>query len=141
MGTVVLACRKDIALGRLEQRNRVDDDIAIAEHRLQSHLDETVPVIEDYLSEMDRPVCKVCSAEECCRFANNGQVDSDRDAEQGWVEFQKVLSVSYCLAVERIRSDLITGDLEIMAVATIDWRTMTVKRGCCCFRSGIGWRL
>ncbi|KAG7008519.1 hypothetical protein G7Y79_00005g016600 [Physcia stellaris] len=77
MGTVVLPCQKDIALRRLEQRNRDDDDIAIAEHRLQSHLDETVPMIEDYLSKMDRPVC---------------QVDSNGDAEQVWVEFQNVLS-------------------------------------------------
>lgn len=105
MGTVVLTCREDIALRRLEQRNRDDNDVATAKHRLQSHREETVPMIEDYLSEMDRPVRKVCSAEECCMFANNDQVDSNRDDEQGWVEFRNVLSVSYCPAVERIRSD------------------------------------
>ena len=105
MGTIELTCTLDNVLRRLEQRNRADDDIATAKRRYESHKDETIPVIDEYLLELDPPVRKVCPAENCCMSANDDQVDSNQDGDEGWVEFRDVLRVSYCLAIRGVRSD------------------------------------
>ena len=63
MGTIELECTQENSLRRLGQRNRADDDTAIAKRRYQSHVDETIPVIDNYLLERG-PLClKVSSAD------------------------------------------------------------------------------
>ena len=59
MWTIELTCSLETALQRLGRRNRDDDDIAIAKRRYSSHRDETIPVIDNYLLELDPPVRKV----------------------------------------------------------------------------------
>ena len=133
MGTIELTCSLDNVLRRLEERKRADDDIATAKRRYESHKDDTIPVIDKYLSKLDPPVRKVCSAENCWIFTNKDQVDSNQDGVGGWLIFSEVLRVSYCLAVRGVRSDRSTEDLGNAAVATTSWCPLIAKP-CCYFR-------